>query len=212
MQVQRPPRYDPIVQEKCLQDQVSHLLQEEQQCVAGIVSQQKRRKWPLIALVNIVILCLVENEKMVLLWKKTMMTTSQIARDLSCPPTPTGDVHRVIGQLQEQQRNLQSEFAKMAASLQALQDEIARGNCSEQENPLAKETKKRMEQMANTEADLARKVQELQNAVEILGQQKKSARRPLPLLTAEVEVPKNYHTPTAASQAKEPQGKYAVPF
>ena len=207
MQVERPPRYDPTVQEKRLQEEVGNLIAEEKQCVASIVARQinkPRSKWPLWVIINIAILCTVENEKISDMVKKAMMTTTQIARDI-CTPAPTGDIQRNINQLQEQQKILQRDFALMAASLRELNGKITAGNCSEQESPLAMETQKRMEQMSITEADLAKKVQELQNAVEILGQPKKSARRPLPLLT-EMESPKNYHTPTATSQAKE--GKY----
>ena len=77
MQVGRPKQYDPVYQEECLQKRVEEILYQEEQCVTGIVQAQKRRsyRWPIIILVNILLVGAFERENLMLLGKKAMITT-----------------------------------------------------------------------------------------------------------------------------------------
>jgi len=201
MQTPRPAPYDCVQAEKLLQQQVATLIQKEEECIRGIMTRKKTPRWWLLfplLFVSYVAYQKIDNIT------KTMIRVSQTAREAFTPDTGS------IQEIREQQSVIARDFALLAATMRELQQQLdERTNHNKTViDSLEKtvlETQEKMEHAGEVASVLEKRLNDVQNAVEIsvstptiLDKRKKRA---LPQLT-EVEGPRAYHAPTAASQAK----------
>ena len=183
MQVARQP---PKADYTDLESRVRDLVEKEERTARPSSWGRRLRLWMFLLTAALAAsLCreFVLTPKMFARVKTVMIRASQISwKGDAAPPSPQAD-SAVIGHLTHQI----DEMNGVLASLQQRYDELGAQN-----ETLARE-------LASMAEDTAKKIRELENAVEILG---KKPPKPRKLVLTDPETPKAYHAPTQASMAK----------
>ena len=192
MQTPRPAPYNCVEAEKLLQQQVATLIQKEEACIRGIMAHRKTRGWLLL----LPLLFFVPYQKINGL-TKTMIRVSQTAREVF-NSTDTG----AIQDIREQQSVIARDFALLAATMRRLEQSLE--ECSKHNQTVTDSLEEKLVQAGEMSSVLEKRLNDIQTTVEITATPTildKRKKRALPQLT-EVEGPRAYHAPTAASQAK----------
>ena len=122
--------------------------------------------------------------------KTIMIRASQISWKGDAAPLPQADFVAV--------GHLNSQIAEMSGEL---------ANLRQRYEELGKQNETLARELAEMVEDTAKKIRELENAVEIIG---KKPPKPRKLVLTDPESPKAYHAPTQASQAKNEKQTYVL--
>ena len=178
MQTPRPV-YNCVQAEKQLQQQVATLIQKEEACIRGIMARKRWSWWWLL-----LPLLFVSYQKIDVI-TKGMIRVTQTARDFVDP---------AMAALAETMRDLRQQVEERTKHNLTVTDSLEKA---------VSETQEKMVLAGEISSVLEKRLNDVQAAVEIVSTPTidRRKKRALPHLT-EVESPRAYHAPTAASQAK----------
>ena len=193
--------YDCVQAEKNLQAQVASLIQKEEQCIRGLMTRKSSKKWWLLLL----LLPFVPYKNIIDTSKSTMIRVSQTARETFHNASDT----EALKEIREQQAAFARDFASLSTAIQELQQRLdSNQSVTDSLEKTVLETQERVAHAGEVSSVLEKRINDVQTAVEItastptiMEKMDKRKKRALPHLT-EVESPRAYHAPTAASQAK----------